>query len=351
MSTDTEIRTAMRHVADGLEPPPIDHLGFGRQVRRHRRRRRAGGAAVVAVAAAAALVVPLAVQNAGSDPGAASAPSAPNPPAYFAAGTQLMMLDRAGTVREVDFQTEGIVGPTARGVLLHGMDGGLAHLRVEPDGDVERLDLAVREVYLALVSADGARFATVAWDDPDLVTYDLASGKEVDRISGIDDLSVFYFSDRLLYRDGRSLWLGSGDDAVRLPIPDGSASVGGDVVSIHGFDETTRLYDVSSGSPVEVAQVPGRMGEVSPGGRYYAAGVEDDGSPVQLWERATGDLRAFTGVTGEAEQVRWLDADTALAVVPATRDDESVNLLFECEVAALRCVEVYVAESDLALGS
>jgi WD40 repeat protein len=346
MSTELDIRTVLRQAADAEQAPAIDQLGFDRRVRRQRRRRRVGLTAAVAAGAAVALLVPLAVENIDSDPGAASAPAAggPNPPAYFAVGSQLMMLDKTGTVREVDFQTDGIVGPTANGVLLYGMDGRLARLRIEPNGDVEHLELPTTErLRQALVSEDGTQAVVASMSDLDLVVYDLASGRVVDRVPDIEDFPIYDFSDRLLYSDNGDLWLGAGEDAIRLPTPDGPASVGGDIVAVSGFDETTHLYDVSDGSPVQVRQVPGRTGEVSPDGRYYVAAVEEEGSPVQLWERATGDLRPFTGLTGESEQVRWLDADTALAVVG--------TLLFVCEASTLGCVEVYDAgTSDIQLG-
>lgn len=361
MSTDIEIRTTLRQAAEATDAPAIDRAGFERRVRRHRLRRRAGGAAAAGAICAVALAVPLAVQQVGSESGTAPLPfpaAGPQerPPAYFVLGQRAVMLDPDGGLHDLGVRAEAVVGPTEQGVLIVSGESHLVHVRVaEADSGwtFDRVEVPTTEpVDSAAVSADGSQVAVIDNKD-DLVVYDLADGDELSRTSHDRSAYVADFSDRVLYAVGDdTLRLGTGPDAVDLRASDGPAwnsVTGGDLVATTTEESnvTTRVYDVATGSAVEVAEMPG-WGDLSPDGRYYLAAL-DEGSR-ELWDLEAGEERPLSGLEGSADQIRWLDEDTVLVGSGTLRNGDQVSLLYACEASTQHCVEIYETGKLIWLG-
>jgi hypothetical protein len=359
MSMDTEIRTTLHQAVEATDAPTIDRVGFERRVRWHRRRRRAGMAGAVAAVAAAVLAVPLAVNQIGSGPKPANAPVAgspsANPPAYFTVGRQVMAISPRGQVLQLgQFQARWVVGPTAEGVLLLDREGRLMNLAVTWNGDewtAKQLEAPpVGPFGFASVSDDGSRVAVVDGSE-DLVIYDLESGQPLDRVPfddptpGAPDTGIADFSDRPLYVHDSVRWLGTGGDTILIPRGDGRQSVGGDVVAVPELGDSTRMYDVSGGTAVEIDRLPGYSGDLSGDGRYYLTVPEDIAADAIVRDLDTQRSHPLAGLEDLSYigDVRWLDDDTALLTARTLPDDESAGLLFVCEAATARCQPVFDA--------
>lgn len=364
MSTDTEIRTTMRQVADGVEPPRIDELGIDRRVRRHRLRRRAGGVAAAGAICAAVLAVPLAVQQIDSESGTAPPPFAGSvpqerPPAYFVLGSRAVMLDSDGKVHDLGTRAEAIVGTTDEGVLVFDMSSRLVHIRVldsRSGWTFDRVDVpTTKPVDSAAVSADGARVAVVDLDlDQNVVVYDLANGDELSRTPNDRSAYVADFSDRVLYTVGDdALRLGTEEpDVVEIPVSDGPAwdsvvSANTVAVTTEESNVTTKIYDVTTGSAARITVLPG-WGDLSTDGRYYLAAY-DEGSRALL-DLESGESYPVTGLEGTADQIQWLDQDTALVASGAGVDGGQVSRLYACEGSTLQCQKILESDRDLRLG-
>lgn len=209
-----------------------------------------------------------------------------------------------------------------------------------------------RRIQGAAVSADGSQVAVVDLEE-DLVVYDLADGDEVSRTSHDRSAYVADFSDRVLYAVGDdTLRLGLDATAIDVPVfagPAWSSYVGANTVAVSSEESggTTRVYDVTDGSATEIAEMPGK-GDLSPDGRYYFAALEEGSR--ELWDLEAGERRPLSGLEGSADQVRWLDEDTALVGSGTLRNDEQVSLLYACEASTQHCVEVYETDKMVWLG-
>lgn len=347
MTNDTDIRVTLRQAADRTEAPIIDAVGFNRRVRRHRVRRRAGLATATAAVAAVVLAVPLTLSQIGGESETtrvpvAAGPDSPNPPVYALVGGHTTLIDAEGQQHDLDVRAGVLVGRTSDGVLLVDRKNRLVHLsvtRVGGEWTVERIEPpTVDPVGSVAVSNEGARIAYVDGAG-DLVTYDVASRKELDRTRVGASTNVQAYSDRALLQTRSGLQLGVGGGAIELP--DGwRASTAGDIVAVPASESVTRLYDVSDGSPTKIEQLPGGLGDLSADGRFYV------NAPLEGGDAEIRDLQAqashpLSGLAGDVSDVRWLDEDTALAVVVADGGGpEETGVLYTCEAATGDCEQV-----------
>ena len=100
-----------------------------------------------------------------------------------------------------------------------------------------------------------------------------------------------------------------------------------DLVAVVDRDDTTRLYDVSSGRARLVDSVPG-TGLLSPYGDHLASVSYDDAdlATAVLW--SVGGEPVVLGVPGSPQAVAWADDDTVL--VSSAVDGQEA--LYGCEV-------------------
>lgn len=367
--TGTDIREALREIADTAVAPAPDRLAFQRHVRRERRSLLGGRAAVAgAVAAAAAVAVGVTVPLLGDAetserPRVATAPEVaqlvPGPmevdlenPFYFVAGQRLMALTPQGKVLDVGLRSEAVIGWTSEAVFAVSAESDLVQLDVTnsdegPGGwSFERADTeSLRGIQAVEISADGR---WLAWLDLEnrLFAQDLkgdtvsdpvdvgANSALVDVAQGTGAPLVSEDGDLVLHTAGGRVSVPTAEDGYGL-----ASTASRDLVAVGDRDDTTRIYDVSSGAAELVGEVRG-TGYLSAYGSHLVSVARDPGdasASVLLWAPGQETLRLE--VPGVPMEVAWADDDTF--VVTSRVDDRTV--LLGCEALDPRC-SVMVAE-------
>jgi hypothetical protein len=359
--TGTDIREALHEIADSTVPPAPDRLAFQRQVRRERRALIGGravlaGAVAATVAVAATAVVPLLgggsvksrvattpqVVDLVPEPGAVDLDT----PLYYVAGGRLIALTPQGKVLDLGLRSEGVVGWTSESVFALSLNSEWVQLDVSnseegPGGwTFERVDTEpVRGFQGIELSADGR---WLAWIDLEnrLFLQDGKAGTTTDPVDVGPNAALVDVAQGtgfpLVSEDG-DLVLHT--DAGKVPIPtegDGyglASTASRDLVAVGDRDDTTRVYDVSSGAAELAGEVRG-TGYLSAYGTHLvsvASEPGDAGASVLLWSPGRKTVRLETpGVPMEAA---WADDDTF--VVTSRVDGRTV--LLGCEALDPRC--------------
>lgn len=359
--TAEQVRVTLRDVVDEITVPPFDEMAFRARVRTDRRRRRtawAAGAAVAACAAAVAVHGVTGVLPGGGVDGADRMATDPgrsmtqllSRPLYFTAGSRLTAVTPDGTVHDIGMRSEEVVGSTADGVLALDADSRLVRFETRPtEGGDGRFTFArvsspvEGAVHSVALSEDGRYLAWLGLDER-VTVRDLETDEVVQAFEASENSYVASVSDRgvLLSEDG-DLVLRSA--AGRIPVPtegDGygwESDVAGRLVSVVDRDDVTRVYDVSDGSAVLVADVAGSGRLAADGG----AVVSMRGEAVRVW--TPGGTARLDAVVGRPEAVGWLDEQTAV-VTAQVEDGTAVQA---CDVATRRCGLVQVSERDVLL--
>lgn len=349
--TGIDIREALRAVAEDTTTPTIDRLALERQVRRARRHRLGERATLgVAVAAAVALVTAVTVpflsgtEDAGSP--AVATPTGTGSvdlqtPIYLVVDGRLTAIDPQGQVHDLGQPSEDVIGYTAEFVYALDTDSHVIRFDATKRDEgpagwrFEQVDAGVEgAVQSAQLSADG-RY--LGWLDPGerLHTADLKAGTTTEPV---DQPRNTYLTDLaqgtgfpLVSQDGDLVLLTPEDDIAIPTAADGYgfvSTVRRDLVAVVDRDDTTRLYDVSSGMAQLVDSVPG-TGLLSPYGDHLASVSYGDADVTTALLWSDGGEPVDLGVPGSPQSVAWADDDTVL-VSSAVAGQEA---LYGCEVA------------------
>ncbi len=361
-----------------VEVPPFDEVRFRGEVRRARSRRAgrlAVGAALAAGVAAVALVAvppmleggPSADRPDGSTGVADAAapelyPGELRAPLYYNAGARLVAATPDGEVHDLG-PSESVIGFTAEGVLSIDAENRLVwtaalssgegdgSFTFEPGAGPVALP-TTGPVQSAALSLDGRYLAWSETGDGFSV-WDLKADRRVKEAELVPGSSVSAVSEQgvLVFEEGQlELW--KREVIADMPtdrVDDGAISdTAGDLVTVVGRDDVTRVYDVTTAVWNDSGHGPAKLVDEVPGvGRLapYARGIVSvDGATVRLWP-ASGEPVVLTGIGGAPQSVGWLDED--YAVVTAAEGDGIVVYL--CPVADAACTPVAFSEADVRL--
>lgn len=356
--TGTDVREALRAVADTTDAPAPDQLAFQRLVRQERRRR-TGGRLLVGVAAAA--VVAVGATALGTLPGdrptqVAVAPrtvdaSGLDVPAHLVVDGRLVAVDPQGERHDLGV-AEDVVGWTSEEVYYVDTESVLIRRALDTSdegpggwtwGEPEEV---VGPVQSARLSADGR---WLGWIDlrERLHAVDLKAGADAAPVQQPGNTVLVDLAQGtgapLVSQDGDLVLLTAAGEVVVPTEADGYglvATASRDLVAVVDRDDTTRLYDISSGAAELVDSVPG-AGVLSPYGDALVS-VElsrDDVASAVLWP---GDGEpAVLPVPGSPQMAGWADDDTVLV---STAEDGR-DVVHACDVAEPSRCHVLV-ESD-----
>lgn len=348
--TRTDISEALRAVADATPAPPVDRLGFQRQVAQERRRRLAarGGLGVLVAAASVGVAATVVAPFVGTPADEASGPAAPSRPAaaasihleapvFYLADGELTAVDPQGESYELGLRSEEILGSTTEDVWVIGSDSDVVRFAARQRADgrwaFERADSGVTgAVQSAQLSADGRWLAWIDLDDR-LHTRDLKSGEDptVEQLpanSYLADLAQGSGA-ALVSEDGNLVLHGAQGSVSVLTAQGGygwASTAAGDTVAVVDRDSVTRVYDVSTGEASLLESVPG-AGYLAPYGDQLVSVSDegDEGTKAWWWER--GEEPVSFAVPGRPQASGWADDDTALV----TSAVDGSTYLFGCE--------------------
>lgn len=371
--TGTDIREALRAVADATDAPAPDRLDLQRRVRHERRRRttaRVGVAAAVAGVAAVAGTFMLSLPGpeaatgrqlpTGQPTGQSDPPRAGDlgvdlqTPVAFVVDGRLQVLDPAGASYDLDVDVEEVVGYTSENIWAVGAHGDLLRFTLQTSGDGPGGRWTIRgsddvpidgRLNSIELSADGR---WLGWIDKEgrLVVEDLKGGSaagpvQVGANTYLADLQQGTGA-ALVAGEGGSLVLRALDGPVPIPVRGDSfglaSTASRSLVAVVDRDDRTRVYDVTDGSAHLVATVPG-SGYLAPYGDALAT-VENAAGPASralLW---LPDTRTTAlDVPGRPIDVAWADDDTVLV---ATWLDQGTEV-YGCDtVGEGRCARLPV---------
>lgn len=336
--TGTDIREALRAVADTTATRVPDRLALQRLVRRERRRRAAGR---LALGAAAVTVAAVAVTALGALPSDDEVPPSVTPevvgtadlqaPVYVVADARLVSVDPQGGVADLG-PAEEVVGWSTESVWY--VDAASALVRRDlSTGDEgpggwrwSEATTVVAPVQSAQVSADGRYLGWVDLRER-LHVQDLKAGSTAEPVllKGSGHLvDLAQGSGTPLVADDRGLVLLTPDGPVSVP---GSSrawdsSATRERVAVVGPDETA-VFQVDGSRVRSLDTVPG-YAKLSPYGDVLAAVAADR---AVLWP-GTGEPVPLE-VPGDASRVAWGDDDTVLV---STFLDREVGV-YACDVA------------------
>lgn len=275
---------------------------------------------------------------------------------WFVRDGNLTALDPSGAVHDSGVAAEGVLGYTSERVyafdrdsqvivqaLVPGDEGSVAGLRSEPSpvpGAVQSAALSADGRYLAWL--DLGRTVTV---------YDLKAEAVAYRVRTSPDSYVAAVgSDGVLVSENVDLSLRSPSGRIPVPTQEAGDSTGaqlaGGLVLVSGPQDESRLYDLSSGTAVPVATVPGSGAAIAPYGVAEATVRAAADGPASVLVTTGSGTRPVTGLTGTPDTVRWADERSLLVV---TRAGGS-STLFGCALKDLTCTRLPVDGASIQLG-
>lgn len=327
-----KLTETFHEVADHLDVPPIDEVGFRRRVRAARGRKTLRAGSVAAAAACAVAVALYAVPGLVSQERAAGGRVATPPRAEEVASALPLVLDGrlsilgsdGGVARPGERVAEAVGAWGDDGALAIGADGRFSAYRLI-GGEYHQVEAPTDvEVRQARTSNDGN---TVAWLDNDGQLGLASAGKTQWTFPVTPQATLFDAqAGQALYWDEGGLHLRTGDLDIPLPTdgrPDW-AMIARDVVQV-AYEHKSVFFRVR-GSRDPVQRSGGEL--ISPDARL-TFGV--DGVVRTLAGQEHGPV---TGLPGPIAKALWFDHDT---FVVATGPQGGATKASVCEAATLTC--------------